>query len=435
MKYFAPTKLSENIRKTPEGYLLCLEVPIARTGDMVYIAGETPLKAGPDGKVIITRSEEEVFRPATMASFEGKSLTISHPEEFVGPDNWSELSKGIMQHIRRGEGELKDSLVCDVLVTDQIAIGMIETDGMRELSCGYDAEFVQTEPGKGYQQKILGNHLALVEQGRAGPAYAIKDSKPKEGKSMSVKEKIKAIFAKAGDEAAKVADEEGKEEPAKKTDDAISLDGIVKGIADLAAKVDALKSSDAQAPAKKDPPAPVKKADDEDPAPEAPAASGLEDRLKALEASVAKILEMLSDDSDGGEETGDEDGDDDEATDEDSEEVVQTGDSAARAEILVPGIAKTKDVAPKALRAFYATADGKKIIHQLNSGRAPAFDSAEKVNMLFMAASEVVKATRTNDLAKTKTKTRDFVSSLGVVEGAKTAEEINEINRKHFGLK
>ncbi len=51
-KYFA-TQLSDNISKTPEGFLICYNVPIARTGDMIYGDGESPIKVGPDGKAIV----------------------------------------------------------------------------------------------------------------------------------------------------------------------------------------------------------------------------------------------------------------------------------------------------------------------------------------------------------------------------------------------
>ena len=43
MHYYG-TRLSENIsRREPEGYLLCLNVPVARTGTQEYLAGELGL--------------------------------------------------------------------------------------------------------------------------------------------------------------------------------------------------------------------------------------------------------------------------------------------------------------------------------------------------------------------------------------------------------
>ena len=34
------TKISEHMTDTPEGYLICWDVPIARTGEMTYRAAE-----------------------------------------------------------------------------------------------------------------------------------------------------------------------------------------------------------------------------------------------------------------------------------------------------------------------------------------------------------------------------------------------------------
>src|SRR4051812_19813956 len=99
MKFYTTSKISEHIHETPEGYLVCVGVPIARTGEMEYGPGETPLESGPDGKVIISRDPDEVFRLQTMASFEGKAVTIMHPTEFVSPENWKELAKGSIQNI------------------------------------------------------------------------------------------------------------------------------------------------------------------------------------------------------------------------------------------------------------------------------------------------------------------------------------------------
>jgi hypothetical protein len=69
IKYFTPTKLSENIHETPEGYLICMDVPIGRTGTMQYGANETPLEADDHGQVAVTRDAENLFHPDTISSF------------------------------------------------------------------------------------------------------------------------------------------------------------------------------------------------------------------------------------------------------------------------------------------------------------------------------------------------------------------------------
>jgi uncharacterized protein len=442
MKYYVTSKISENIHETPEGFLVCIGVPIARTGNMVYGPGETPLDAGKDGKVSVTRDEDEVFRPETIASFEGKAVTIAHPDEFVGPDNWSDLAKGVLQNVRRGEGEQKDDLIADLLITDKLAIGLVK-NGLREVSCGYEADYIQTDEGKGKQKNIIGNHLALVDQGRAGPGYAINDHKG--DKTMNLKERIKAIFAKAQDEAMKMAeDEAGKEDKKddKKDDeakDAGAYDELVKMVSDLGEKISAMakpKDDASGTSVKKEGEASNdddKDDDDKDKAKDDEAS--MESRLKAVEQALAKLLDNKSeDDKEDGDEVDDEDMNDEDMDDDDFEESTKTGDTASRAEILAPGIKLTKDVKAKALKAAYATKEGKTVIESLTGGKAPTFDSAEKVNILFVAASEVLKNVRSADFSKSKRTTHDNGTETDSVHagGGMTAEKMNEINAKHY---
>src|ERR1700722_17646111 len=144
--YYAPIKISDNMQETPEGFLICLNVPIARTGDMDYGKGEVPdgLVFDKNGRIKVRRTEKEVFRPETIASFEGKTFTLTHPSGLVDPENWKHLAKGTVTKVRRGEGEFADSLLADLVVYDAITIGLIKK-GLREVSCGYDAEYFQAD--------------------------------------------------------------------------------------------------------------------------------------------------------------------------------------------------------------------------------------------------------------------------------------------------
>lgn len=182
-QFYVPQELSERWSKTPEGYLLCEAVPIARTGEQLYACTEVPIEPTASGVIRIMREPQEVFRPETITSFEGKSVTLVHPDEPVGPNNWQALSRGVVQNVRRGTGIEDDYLFADLLVTEAEAIAAIEKakgDGKpMQVSCGYDAEYEQLEPGVGRQLNIVGNHVALVERGRAGPRCAIKDEEIK----------------------------------------------------------------------------------------------------------------------------------------------------------------------------------------------------------------------------------------------------------------
>lgn len=178
MRYHTRSRLSEHMFETPEGFLLCPGVAIARTGAQPYAAGEVDEDvAGNADAVVMLRDEGEVFAPEAMASFEGKPLVIGHPDEDVNPDNWKELAVGHVQNVRRGEGPDADLLVADILVTDAEAIRLIRKEGLRELSCGYDAENEAVRPGVGRQTNIVGNHVALVPRGRCGARCRINDRK------------------------------------------------------------------------------------------------------------------------------------------------------------------------------------------------------------------------------------------------------------------
>lgn len=174
-KYYVTEALGDVQHVTPEGYLLCVGVPIARTGTQDYRDGEIEgVESDASGMIRVERPESVVFSDATIASFEGKPFTVDHPDEDVGVNNWSDLACGVAQNIRRGVEDKADLLIADIMVTRPEAIDYIKS-GIREISCGYDADYLQVEPGRARVQNIIGNHIALVARGRAGSRCAIKD--------------------------------------------------------------------------------------------------------------------------------------------------------------------------------------------------------------------------------------------------------------------
>lgn len=159
---------------TPEGFMLCRDVPIARAGLMIYGPDETPIRVGPDGIAYVTRTAADLFRPETIASFVGKAIVDEHPEDEVTPNNWAQLTRGVALNIRPGSGEDADVLLADLLIMDARMIRDIDLM-KREVSAGYEADYEQTSVGRGTQTGIIGNHIALVEKGRCGPRCAIGD--------------------------------------------------------------------------------------------------------------------------------------------------------------------------------------------------------------------------------------------------------------------
>lgn len=169
-------KISTNIAMTPEGFLVCRNVPIARTGYQQYLESELFEDGNPSEIINVFRSPNEVFSAATIASFEGKPVTDGHPDVDVTPDNYKEFSKGHVQHVRVGRGDDADKILADLYITDQDLIDEIR-NGKRQVSAGYYAEDKEDETGRICQTKIRGNHVAVVDEGRAGHTVAIRDQK------------------------------------------------------------------------------------------------------------------------------------------------------------------------------------------------------------------------------------------------------------------
>lgn len=274
MPFLTVEQLSPKQSMTPEGFLLCEGVPIARTGSQLYAGHELPdLEPGPDGLITVMREEAEVFRAETIASLEGKSITIRHT--FVDSANVRMHEVGHMQNLRRSTDE-PDLLLADFLIKDAHAIRTAKN--MREVSVGYDADYEQDTPGLAYQRNIIGNHVALVERGRAGPRCSIQDeeimSKPTKTPTGVVARLMQAI--RSGDaalqkrvademeaeeaaEEQRVADEAAAEEKQKTADTLAKLTQTVDSMGQILAKL--VKSKDEV----EDPSSATKVADEDDP--------------------------------------------------------------------------------------------------------------------------------------------------------------------------
>lgn len=162
--------------KTPEGFLVCHNVPIARTGMYEYLGREIGADDKPNEIVKVYRSPEEVFNPAAIASFEGKTATDEHPTQLVTSENNNSFDRGDVTNVRQGTGKESDLLLADLVIKDSVLISEIEA-GKREVSCGYDCVYEENEDGTYSQKQIRGNHVAIVRAGRAGNRVSIKDSK------------------------------------------------------------------------------------------------------------------------------------------------------------------------------------------------------------------------------------------------------------------
>lgn len=168
-------------KRTRDGYM-AVRAKAARTGVYDYAGSEVDpenkhgLRDTPIVKVL--RDEQTVFDSVAAHSFIGKPITDDHPTQAVTRDNWRDHARGVIMGAMR-EG---DYLAFDLLLTDGAAIDKVQS-GKRELSNGYDAnlefgDFTAADGTKcqARQTSIKGNHIALVDRGRAGPECRIVDA-------------------------------------------------------------------------------------------------------------------------------------------------------------------------------------------------------------------------------------------------------------------
>lgn len=171
MKILINERLSEHRCKTPEGYLICTDAILARTGKQTYRKNEIFKDSDDETEIEVDRTEDEVFSPQTLASFENKPVTVEHPDEDVNVHNYKEYAVGFVRDVHRGVVNGQPVILGNLVITDEKTIQEIENGEHTDLSCGYDCD-IADEPNP-CQRNIRGNHVALCECGRAGIARIV----------------------------------------------------------------------------------------------------------------------------------------------------------------------------------------------------------------------------------------------------------------------
>jgi len=123
------------------------------------------------------RPASEVFDAESLKSFELVPVTNDHPEGMVSAKNARDVSVGTVgENVRRDERFVRAPLA----INDAATIQQMER-GKVELSCGYTADLEfragTTPDGEHFdaiQRNIRGNHVAIVDRGRAGPQVKVR---------------------------------------------------------------------------------------------------------------------------------------------------------------------------------------------------------------------------------------------------------------------
>lgn len=172
---------------SPDGHMHVALSNISRAQVSPYWGKEVPnaeqLGLDPERKYMLLRHPDELAKAAQ--SFNGIPILIEH-QPISAADHPQELVVGSTGTDARWEAPfLQNSLH----FWAKPAIDAIRTGERKELSCAYHYDPVMNpgtfegKPYDGIMTNIHGNHLALVEAGRVGPAAIVADAMPIEWRS------------------------------------------------------------------------------------------------------------------------------------------------------------------------------------------------------------------------------------------------------------
>jgi 8-oxo-dGTP pyrophosphatase MutT (NUDIX family) len=164
----------------PNGRLRVAVANISKANVCPYHGVEIPefekLGLDPEKTYALLRDPEELAKAAP--SFNGVQILRKHtPVSAEDHQPW-EVVGATGSECRFNDPYLQNSLS----IWSQEAIDGIESEEKRELSCGYHYRADMTPgifggiPYDGVMRDIVGNHVALVEDGRAGPDVIVGDS-------------------------------------------------------------------------------------------------------------------------------------------------------------------------------------------------------------------------------------------------------------------
>lgn len=172
--------MAEQSKRTVDwnGFMEVRDNPISKSGVYPYLGSEIPGAEDPDRIYQVYRPSEELSRQETIDSF--KLMPFIDEHEILGKSGMPAERKGM-------QGTLGEQIYFDepylrgnIKIHSSAAQSLIKA-GKVELSPCYGCDWVKgdgTFDGKPYQytqRNIMGNHLALVEEGRTGPDVAVQD--------------------------------------------------------------------------------------------------------------------------------------------------------------------------------------------------------------------------------------------------------------------
>lgn len=158
---------------TAQGYLNANALA-TRVGVFTYYLGDGTIRRE-------LRHPDDVYNPDSMRTLQSVAVTNDHPEMPLDSENTKKFAVGFTgESVDRNEPYLG----VRVTITDKATIDQVLSGEKEQLSCGYYCDLIaekgnfQGEEYDARQKNIIYNHLAVVQEGRAGPNVRVKlDSK------------------------------------------------------------------------------------------------------------------------------------------------------------------------------------------------------------------------------------------------------------------
>lgn len=194
--FYQRVKISDNMETEKEtGFLYCKNSILGHVGVQQYNGVEVGMDEY--GVVDVIREAEDVFDEDSLASMDGKPITLYHPDEMVTSENFKKYAVGFIKNVHREN----NYIMGDLVINDMEAIEKVVSGEIKDLSLGYQAKLVPTGDGRLKQKNIVINHLAIVPEGRAEFARIVDENTIKKGEQPKM-----GLFSKKEEELKKDAE-------------------------------------------------------------------------------------------------------------------------------------------------------------------------------------------------------------------------------------
>jgi hypothetical protein len=194
--FYQRVKISDNMETEKEtGFLYCKNSILGHVGIQQYNGVEVGMDEY--GVVDVIREAEDVFDEDSLASMDGKPITLYHPDEMVTSENFKKYAVGFIKNVHREN----NYIMGDLVINDMEAIEKVVSGEIKDLSLGYQAKLVPTGDGRLKQKNIVINHLAIVPEGRAEFARIVDENTIKKGEQTKM-----GLFSKKEEELKKDAE-------------------------------------------------------------------------------------------------------------------------------------------------------------------------------------------------------------------------------------